>query len=113
VHSLRGKRTPREGAGQHPGSLLHTWAKYPPTHRHRQESTDLPKIKSSGGAKRVDPSSMSGSERTEVSEEANKAVIRRWIKAYNERDMQAEADVLAPGYVAYVLATDVGHLRSL
>jgi len=37
---------------------------------------------------------------TEVSEEDNKAVIRRWIEAYNNRDMQAEADVLAPGYVA-------------
>jgi steroid delta-isomerase-like uncharacterized protein len=35
-----------------------------------------------------------------VSEEDNKAVIRRWIEAYNNRDMQAEADVLAPGYVA-------------
>jgi len=41
---------------------------------------------------------------TEVSEEDNKAVIRRWIEAYNNRDMQAEADVLAPGYVAHVPA---------
>jgi steroid delta-isomerase-like uncharacterized protein len=39
-----------------------------------------------------------------VSEEDNKAVIRRWIEAYNNRDMQAEADVLAPGYVAHVPA---------
>jgi len=37
-----------------------------------------------------------------VSEEDNKAVIRRWIEAYNNRDMQAEADVLDPGYVAHV-----------
>jgi steroid delta-isomerase-like uncharacterized protein len=37
-----------------------------------------------------------------VAEEENKAVIRRWIEAYNQRDMQAEADVLAPGYVAHV-----------
>jgi steroid delta-isomerase-like uncharacterized protein len=37
-----------------------------------------------------------------VSEEENKAVIRRWIEAYNERDLEAEADVLAPGYVAHV-----------
>src|SRR5215208_1893550 len=39
-----------------------------------------------------------------VSEEDNKAVIRRWIEAYNNRDMQAEADVLDPGYVAHVPA---------
>jgi steroid delta-isomerase-like uncharacterized protein len=39
-----------------------------------------------------------------VSEEENKAVIRRWIDAYNERDLQAEADVLVPGFVAYVPA---------
>ena len=37
-----------------------------------------------------------------MSEEDNKAVIRRWIEAYNNRDMQAEADVLDPGYVAHV-----------
>ena len=37
-----------------------------------------------------------------VSEEENKAVIRRWIEAYNERDLEAEADVLAPGFVAHV-----------
>ena len=37
-----------------------------------------------------------------VSEEENKVVIRRWIEAYNERDLEAEADVLAPGYVAHV-----------
>jgi steroid delta-isomerase-like uncharacterized protein len=51
----------------------------------------------SGGSKRP--------ERRKVSEEENKAVIRRWIEAYNERDMQAEADVLAPGFVAHVSAT--------
>ncbi len=31
----------------------------------------------------------------------NKAVVRRWIEAYNNRDTQAEADARAPGYVAY------------
>ena len=36
-----------------------------------------------------------------VSEE-NKAVIGRWIEAFNERDLEAEADVLAPGFVAHV-----------
>ncbi len=36
--------------------------------------------------------------------EENEAVIRRWIEAYNERDMQAEADARAPGYVAHVPA---------
>ena len=39
-----------------------------------------------------------------MSAEENKAVIRRWIEAYNERDLQAEADVLAPGFVAHVPA---------
>ena len=34
--------------------------------------------------------------------EENKAVIRRWIEAYNQRDLEAEADVLAPGFVAHV-----------
>ena len=34
--------------------------------------------------------------------EENKAVIRRWIEAYNQRDLEAEADVLAPGYMAHV-----------
>jgi steroid delta-isomerase-like uncharacterized protein len=29
-------------------------------------------------------------------------VLLRWIEAYNERDMQTEADVRAPGYVAHV-----------
>ena len=37
-----------------------------------------------------------------VSAEENKAVIRRWIEAYNERDLEAEADVLAPGIVVHV-----------
>jgi steroid delta-isomerase-like uncharacterized protein len=39
-----------------------------------------------------------------VSAEENKAVVRRWIEAYNERDLEAEADVLAPGFVAHVSA---------
>ena len=34
--------------------------------------------------------------------EENKAVIGRWIEAFNERDLEAEADVLAPGFVAHV-----------
>jgi steroid delta-isomerase-like uncharacterized protein len=29
---------------------------------------------------------------------------RRWIEAYNERDLEAEAEVLAPDYVAHVPA---------
>ena len=37
-----------------------------------------------------------------MSEEDNKALIRRWIEAFNERDLQGEADVLAPGFVAHV-----------
>ena len=37
-------------------------------------------------------------------EEENKAVIRRWIEAFNERNLEAEADLLAPGYVAHVPA---------
>jgi len=37
-----------------------------------------------------------------VSAEENKAVIRRWIEAYNERDLEAETDVLAPGIVVHV-----------
>jgi steroid delta-isomerase-like uncharacterized protein len=42
------------------------------------------------------------SERRKVSEEdENKAVVRRWIEAYNERDLEAEADARAPGYVAH------------
>lgn len=39
-----------------------------------------------------------------MSAEENKAVIRRWIEAYNERDLEGEADVLAPDYVAHVPA---------
>jgi hypothetical protein len=31
-----------------------------------------------------------------VSAEDNEAVVRRWIEAYNDRDRQAEADLLAP-----------------
>ena len=37
-----------------------------------------------------------------MSEEENKAVIRRWIEAFNERGLQGEADLLASGYVAHV-----------
>jgi steroid delta-isomerase-like uncharacterized protein len=37
-----------------------------------------------------------------VSEEENKALIRRWIEAFNERDLEGEADLLASGYVAHV-----------
>ena len=37
-----------------------------------------------------------------MSEEENKAVIGRWIEAFNERDLEGEADLLAPGYVAHV-----------
>ena len=32
----------------------------------------------------------------------NKAVVLRWIGAYNDRDMRAEADARAPGYRAHV-----------
>ena len=39
-----------------------------------------------------------------MSAEENKAVIRRWIEAYNERDLEAEANLLAPDYVAHVPA---------
>jgi steroid delta-isomerase-like uncharacterized protein len=39
-----------------------------------------------------------------MSAEENKAVIRRWIEAYNERDLEAEAAVLAADYVAHVPA---------
>jgi steroid delta-isomerase-like uncharacterized protein len=38
-----------------------------------------------------------------VSEE-NKDVVRRWIEAFNERDSEAEAGVLSPGFVAHVSA---------
>ncbi len=37
-------------------------------------------------------------------QEDNKAVVRRWIEAYNERDLEAEAAVLAPGLVVHVSA---------
>ena len=37
-----------------------------------------------------------------MSEEDNKDVIRRWIEAYNQRDLEAEANLLAPGFVAHV-----------
>jgi steroid delta-isomerase-like uncharacterized protein len=37
--------------------------------------------------------------------EHNKAVSRRWIEVFNERDDAAEADVRAPDYVAYAPAS--------
>jgi predicted ester cyclase len=37
--------------------------------------------------------------------EHNKAVSRRWIEVFNERDNAAEADVRGPGYVAYAPAS--------
>jgi len=36
--------------------------------------------------------------------EDNKAVVRRWIAAFNERDLQGEADLLAAGVVVHVPA---------
>jgi predicted ester cyclase len=43
------------------------------------------------------------SERREVSEEdANRAVVRRWIETFNNPyTLQTEVDVLAPGYIAH------------
>ena len=42
------------------------------------------------------------SERREVSEEDNKAVVRRWIETFNNPyTPQTEVDVLAPGYLAH------------
>ena len=35
----------------------------------------------------------------------NKAVSRRWIEAYNARDVAAQADVLGPGYVGHAPAS--------
>jgi hypothetical protein len=31
-------------------------------------------------------------------------IVLRWIEAFNERDLEAEKDVLVPGYVAHVPA---------
>jgi steroid delta-isomerase-like uncharacterized protein len=54
-------------------------------------------------ANRLDRQASSGPERSAaVSAEDNEAIIRRWIEAYNDRDRQAEADLLAPNYVAHV-----------
>ena len=47
------------------------------------------------------PTEPSGS----TSVQHNKAVSRRWIQAFNERDHAAEADALAPDYVAYAPAS--------
>jgi hypothetical protein len=48
-----------------------------------------------------DPSRPTGA----TSVERNKAVSRRWIEVFNERDDAAEADVRAPDYVAYAPAS--------
>jgi predicted ester cyclase len=41
-------------------------------------------------------------ERRKVSEEDNKAVVRRWIETFNNPyTPQTEVDVLAPGYIAH------------
>jgi predicted ester cyclase len=40
-----------------------------------------------------------------TSVERNKAVSRRWIEVFNERDDAAEADVRTPDYVAYAPAS--------
>lgn len=37
--------------------------------------------------------------------EHNKAVSRRWIEAFNERDDAGEADVRGPGYIAHAPAS--------
>src|SRR3954451_14487019 len=47
-----------------------------------------------------------------MSAKENKAIIRRWIEAYNERDLEAEAAVLAPGLVVHVSAA-AGPLEGL
>jgi predicted ester cyclase len=41
----------------------------------------------------------------EASVEHNKAVSRRWIEVFNERDDAGEADVRGPGYIAYAPAS--------
>jgi predicted ester cyclase len=44
-------------------------------------------------------------ERRKVSEEDNKAVVRRWIETFNNPyTPQTEVDVLAPGYIAHAPA---------
>ncbi len=40
-----------------------------------------------------------------MSAEDNKSVVRRWIDAFNERDLQAEADLLGRGFVFHAPAT--------
>jgi predicted ester cyclase len=42
---------------------------------------------------------------TAASVEQNKAVSRRWIDVFNERDDAGEADVRGPGYVAHAPAS--------
>jgi predicted ester cyclase len=49
----------------------------------------------------AEPARQSG----ESSVEHNKAVSRRWIDVFNERDNAGEADVRAPGYVAHAPAS--------
>jgi steroid delta-isomerase-like uncharacterized protein len=39
-----------------------------------------------------------------MSTEENKAVVRRWIEAYNDRDTQGEAAARTPDFVAHVPA---------
>jgi predicted ester cyclase len=34
-------------------------------------------------------------------QEESRAIVRRWIETFNNRDTQGEADVRAPGYVAH------------
>lgn len=36
-----------------------------------------------------------------MSADDHKAIVRRWIEAYNDRDEQAEADARTPDYVAH------------
>jgi steroid delta-isomerase-like uncharacterized protein len=50
---------------------------------------------------KVDPLGKLSEGRTVSEEVDNKAVVLRWIEAYNNRDTQGEADARAPGYVAH------------
>jgi predicted ester cyclase len=55
------------------------------------------------------PSDATPSEPTRPSDgasvEHNKAISRRWIDAFNERDDEGEADVRGPGYIAHAPAS--------
>lgn len=75
-------------------------------HRERDQyrSDDLPNGAWgfwSAGLDETSPSDERAERSTAVSAEENETVFRRWIKAYNDRDRQAEADDRAPGYVAH------------